>query len=196
MKRKSFLTTGEVAAHCEVSIKTVNNWIKGGSLRASTTPGRHHRVRLDDFNAFLRAHNLPLFEESPVPQRRILVVDDEAEVVQVMVKGLRRTGQYEVATAADGFEAGLQVARFNPELILLDLVMPNLDGFRICRLIKSNPQTRHIKILVLTGYASDENRQKALECGADFFMAKPFKPHQIREKLEELFSGYLLTNCL
>ena len=194
MKRKSLLTTSEVAAHCQVSIKTVNNWINKGSLRSAITPGRHHRIAVGDFNTFLRAHNLPLFGEAAEQKRRILVVDDEADVAKVIVKGLRKTGQYEVASAADGFEAGIQVARFSPDLVVLDLVMPNLDGFKVCRLIKSNPDTRHIKVLVLTGHASEQNRGLAMECGADAFLAKPLELRQLRERLEDLLAARRLTN--
>lgn len=186
MKRKTLLTTGEVAAHCEVSVKTVNNWINSGHLKAATTPGRHHRVRVDVFNAFLREHDLPLYEGEHVERCRILIADDEEDVVQVLVKSFRKTDQYEVATAFDGFEAGLQVAKFEPDLVILDLIMPNLDGFKVCQLIKSNPDTKHIKVLVLTGYASDENRQKALDCGADGFMTKPLKIAELQERVEEL----------
>lgn len=195
MKSPSLLTTGEVAAHCQVTVKTVNNWIKSGSLQSATTPGRHHRIAVKDFNTFLRAHNLPLFGEPSEQRRRILVVDDEAEVAKVIVKGLRKTGQYEVASAADGFEAGIQVARFGPDLVVLDLVMPNLDGFKVCRLIKSNPETRHVKVLVLTGHASEQNRGLAVECGADAFLAKPLELRQLRERVEDLFAARWLTSC-
>ncbi len=194
MNQQSLLTTGEVAAHCQVSVKTVNNWINKGTLQAAITPGRHHRIAVTVFNTFLRAHNLPLFGESPDLKRRILVVDDEADVTQVIVKGLRKTGQYEVANAADGFEAGIQVARFGPDLVVLDLMMPNLDGFQVCRLIKSNPDTRHIKVLVLTGYASEQNKGLAMECGADAFLAKPIELEQLREHVEKLFAGRRLMN--
>ena len=189
MKRESLLTTGEIAAHCQVTVKTVNNWINKGELKSAITPGRHHRIAVRDFNTFLRTHNLPLFGDPTEQKRRILVVDDEAEVARVIVKGLRRTGQYEVASAADGFEAGLQLARFGPDLVVLDLVMPNLDGFRVCRLIKSNPETRHIKVLVLTGHASEKNRGLALECGADAFLAKPLELRQLREYVKNLFAA-------
>ena len=188
MRKKSLLTTGDVAAHCEVAVKTVNNWIKRGKLKTATTAGGHHRIHVDNFNEFLREHNLPLWGEQGTEEYRVLIVDDEPDVVRVLVKCFR-TGPYEVTTASDGFEAGIQVNGFRPHLIILDLVMPNLDGFRVCRLIKANPELRDIKILILTGHASDENRQKALEGGADYFMTKPFRPEELRRTVEELLSG-------
>ena len=151
MKKKTLLTTGDVAAHCHVSYDTVANWIRSGKLRAFTTPGGHRRISIRDFNEFLTEYRMPPFEEEPVQRGRVLVVDDDPLVVKTIVKLLSGTGEYEPATAADGFEAGLQITRFNPDLIILDLMMPNIDGFKVCQKIKSTRQTRHIKILVLTG---------------------------------------------
>jgi excisionase family DNA binding protein len=194
MKVRPLLTTGEVAAFCQVSVKTVNNWIKSGHLRSAITPGRHHRIAVEDFNAFLRAHDLPLFGDAPEPKRRVLVVDDEAEVVRVIAGGLLKTGLYEVASAADGFDAGIQVARFGPDLVILDLMMPKLDGFAVCQLIKSNPETSHIKVVVLTGHASEENKERARKCGADAFLAKPQGLRQLREHLDTLLAARPLTH--
>lgn len=132
---------------------------------------------------------MPPYEGGQSARRKVLVVDDEADVVQLLVKSFRKADQYEVSTASNGFEAGIQVATFNPDMVILDLMMPNLDGFKVCQLIKSNPKTRHIRVLVVTGYASDENRQKALERGADDFMAKPARIAELKEKVEELLGG-------
>ena len=189
MKKKTLLTTGDVAAHCHVSYDTVANWIRSDKLRAFTTPGGHRRISIRDFNEFLTEYGMPLFEEESAQQKRVLVVDDDPLVVKTIVKFLNDTGEYEVETAADGFEAGLQINRFNPDLVILDLMMPNIDGFKVCQKIKSTRQTRHIKILVLTGYASPENIQKALECGAHLCLAKPFRTTDLREKIDELLTG-------
>lgn len=187
IKRKAALTTGEIATHCHVSPDTVVNWIKSGKLKSYATPGKHRRIHVGDFKVFLNDHNLPPYKEDSAAKRRVLVVDDDPSIVQIISYGLSQTDQYEVATASDGFEAGLEVLRFNPELIILDLKMPNMDGFTVCERIKSNSDTNHIKILVVSGYASEENIQRALECGADDYMAKPFKIEDLNMKIDELF---------
>jgi CheY-like chemotaxis protein len=164
----------------------VINWIKSGKLEATTTPGGHRRVSVDHFRDFLQRHGLPPFAEPQADKCRLLVVDDDPEVVRILVKLLGRSGKYAVATAANGFEAGLQVARFGPELVILDLVMPQRDGFAVCQQLKATPQTRHIKVLVLTGYASAENLQRALAAGADDCLAKPLKGQELQEKIDAL----------
>jgi len=186
MQRTATLTTGEVAAHCQVSTETVANWIKSGKLNAFSTPGRHRRILVDDFKAFLQTHNMPPWEEGPPPKPRILIVDDEPGIVQLITQVLSRTGPYELAAAADGFDAGLQLTTFGPDLVVLDLMMPNIDGFEVCRRIKSHPDTQHIAVLVVTAYAQDENIQKALECGADYCMSKPFDPFELVKRIDAL----------
>ena len=188
MKRTSLLTTGDVAEHCQVTHHTVVNWIHGGKLKASTTPGGHHRILARDFAAFLQEHDLPPLEEGPADRRKVLVVDDDPALVEVVVEFLGETGEYELAEASDGFDAGIQLTRFAPDLVILDLMMPHLDGFKVCRRIKSNRETEHVKILVLTGFASDENVRRALGCGADCCVAKPVRMADLRAKVDQLLA--------
>ena len=188
MKEKAVLTTGDVAAHCHVSYETVMNWIKSGKLKAHKTPGGHHRIPARDFSAFLEEYNMPLPEIEPV-RRKVLVVDDDPGLVSVIVEFFDNAGEYELATASDGFAAGIQVVKFCPDLIVLDLMMPNIDGFEVCKSLKSNPETQQVLILVITGYAEEENIQKALACGADYCMAKPFRIAELKKKVDELFAG-------
>ena len=183
---KKVLTTGEVAAHCHVTPETVANWIKSGKLRAYATPGRHRRIHVQDFRCFLEEFDMPPLEEEPASCRRVLIVDDEPQVARLVSDVLSQTGQYELETASDGFEAGLQLVRFSPDLIILDLMMPHLDGFKVCQMVRENPETRHIAILVLTAYAQGENIRRAQECGADFCMAKPFNTSELLGKVAEL----------
>ncbi|MBI2504699.1 MAG: response regulator [Candidatus Latescibacteria bacterium] len=188
MKNERLLTTGEVAAHCRVSYETVNNWIKSGKLVAYITPGKHHRIPLEGFRSFLQQHNWPPFAELPAPKPKVLVVDDDQRVLKGILRNLSRTGEYELATAADGFEAGLQIAKFQPDLIVLDLMMPRVDGFELCQKIKSAPETRRIRVLVITGHSSEENMQQALAAGADAYMTKPFAMKTLQKALQELWT--------
>lgn len=189
MSKTPLMTTGEVAAHCRVSYETVDKWIKSGKLKAYTTPGRHRRIGAEDFREFLKQYNLPPLEEAPVSRKRMLIVDDDPALVQMLSRFFGKAYEYEVATAADGFEAGIQITKFRPELVVLDLMMPHLDGFAVCKKIKSAPETRDIRILVITGYATGENVQRALECGADCCLAKPFQMDELKKKVDELFAG-------
>lgn len=187
MKEKAVLTTGDVAAHCHVSYETVTNWIKSGKLKAHKTPGGHHRIPARDFSAFLEEYDMLPLEEEP-GRRKVLVVDDDPGLVNVIVEFLDNANEYELATASDGFAAGIQVVKFCPDLIILDLMMPNIDGFEVCKSLKSNPETQHVVILVITGYAEEGNMQKALAYGADYCMAKPFRIAELKKKIDELFT--------
>ena len=184
---KTLITTGRVAIHCEVTVKTVNNWIDGGHLKAGTTPGRHHRIRVVDFKEFLRQHGLPPLETAPqLPTKpKVLVVDDDEHIVKTILKYLQRHG-YEVSAALNGFHAGLEVERFKPDLVILDLMMPFMDGFEVCKSIKADPATEHTKVLILTGYTEEGFIEKAKECGADDWLAKPASLQALVGKAEQL----------
>ncbi|MCC7261310.1 MAG: response regulator [Candidatus Latescibacteria bacterium] len=188
MKSERLLTTGEVAAHCRVSYETVNNWIKSGKLVAYVTPGKHHRIPIDGFRDFLQQHNWPPFDEVPAPKPRVLVVDDDQRVLKSVLRNLTNSGAYELASATDGFDAGLQIAKFKPDLIILDLMMPRVNGFELCQKIKSSPETRRIGVLVITGHNSEENMQQALAAGADAYLTKPFTTKALQKTLQELWT--------
>jgi DNA-binding response OmpR family regulator len=119
---------------------------------------------------------------------KILVVDDERMIV-AMVKDLLETKQYEVLTAYDG-EEGLKKARSaQPDLILLDIMLPKLDGFKVCRLLKFDLKYRKIPILLLSARAADVDRDLSAQVGADAYMVKPFEPQQLLTKISELLKG-------
>ena len=195
MLGKAILTTGDIARHCQVTTVTVANWIRSGKLRAYTTPGRHRRIAMPDFKDFSKKYGLPPIHDYPPAMRRILVVDDEPIVLTTITDFLSNDKNYELATATNGFEAGMEILRFRPDLVVLDLMMPYLSGFEVCRMIKSKPDTAHIKVLVMTGYASDENINRVLECGADTWLQKPFRVEEFSDKLAELLHGRKLKKA-
>ena len=86
-------------------------------------------------------------------------------------------------------EAGLKIASFKPQLVVLDLMMPGLNGFKVCEQVKSDPETQDIKVLVVTGYASEENISRALELGADGYLVKPLDTEELQDRVRELFDS-------
>ena len=116
--------------------------------------------------------------------KKILVVDDEPMIVKMIVSRLQAAG-YEVISAYDG-EEGLEKSREEkPDLILLDLMLPKIDGYKVCRLLKFDEQYRHIKVLILTARAQEKDRAIALDAGADDYVAKPFEGGALVEKIKE-----------
>lgn len=189
MKRERFLTTGDMANYCEVTSAAVLKWIESGKLPVFTTPGGHYRVLRTDFRDFLTRHGMFIddgFFGKGQGRKRILIVDDEPAVVAFIEEALRLEGNYELATAYDGFEAGHQLAIFKPDLLVLDIMLPGMDGFEICRRLKTDPAMSHVKVLAVTGFATEENIEKILGYGADDFLAKPLKLEDLKKKVHEL----------
>ena len=128
----------------------------------------------------------PLANYKP-PGKRILIVDDDPAIREIIEKTLSAY-QYETETAAEGFEAGVKVPTFQPNLIILDIHMSGKDGFEVCRQIKQNPATAHIKILIITGYDSEENQNRTISEGADGYLAKPFEKDTLLRHVKNLLS--------
>ena len=185
------LSTREIADYCGVSSVAAWKWIKAGKLPAFRNANGHYRVDRGVFKAFLRSRDElidPSFFEPGA--RRILVIDDEEVILEVANRALLQFGNdVEVATASDGFEAGLQVATFRPDLLILDLMMPGVDGFQVCRFLRQNPATAHTKILIITAYGSHENIQRALDAGANDFMHKPVDLQELYNKAMALLNA-------
>jgi excisionase family DNA binding protein len=182
MRDKAVFTTFEAAKLCHVSPLSIINWVNAGRLPAFRTPGGHRRIRREDLGRFMRENGIPLPEElrDGSGRSRVLVVDDEAGIRNVIAESLsHRSNSYEVMTAADGFEAGRLVATFRPDVVLLDLRMPGLDGFQVCRTIKGDAETASTVVIAMTGYHTHETETRIVECGAIRCLAKPIEPSAV-----------------
>lgn len=190
MTKKAVFTTFEAAKLCHVSPLSIINWVNAGRLPAFRTPGGHRRIRREDLLLFMRDNGLPIPEEMQKGsgRRKVLVVDDEPSIRELLSEHLStRTSPYEVSSAADGFEAGRLVATFRPDVVLLDLRMPGVDGFQICRTIKADPETTNTVVIAMTGYYSPETEARVLECGAVRCLAKPLDPTTLSAYIDTLF---------
>jgi len=179
MRERAVFTTFEAAKLCHVSPLSIINWVNAGRIPAFRTPGGHRRIRREDLARFMRENGIPLPEElrDGSGRSRVLVVDDEASIRDIFSESLaQRSNPYEVMTAADGFEAGRLVATFRPDVVLLDLRMPGLDGFQVCRTIKGDSETASTVVIAMTGYHTHETESRILECGAVRCLAKPVEP--------------------
>lgn len=156
-----------------VSPAAVRQWAEKGELGALMTPGGHRRFLPSEVERFARSRGLTLnLGESE--KLKILIVDDEVSFSDYLSELFESIDACVLTESArDGFSAGLKVRKFNPQIVLLDLMMPGLDGFQVCRLLKSDPLTKSIRIIVMTGYASPENAENALLAGAEACIEKP-----------------------
>lgn len=182
------LTTGDIARYCHVSQVGVLKWIKSGKLKAYATPGGHYRILGRDFRQFLKQYNMPIDERFFSGQeKKILVVNNNPDEHQRIVQTLTGdNANYLVASAQDGYGAGLQVAAFKPDLVILDIRMSKLDAFEVCRQMKSNPHTQHIKILGLNGATQDAHMKKWQASGADACLGKPLNYDALKVEVRRL----------
>ncbi len=191
-----YYTTYQVAKFLGVSLPTVVNWVNSGLLAAHRTPGGHRRIAHNDIIAFARAHHYPVARdllEAGSGQRKVLIVDDETDFSEMVREYLSLRGGFEVEVADSGFQAGLTVARFKPDLILMDIMMPDMDGFQVYRLLCEDPETRHIPVIACTAYRDIAIDARVREEGFDGFVEKPLQLEGlldlVREKLGIPVSG-------
>lgn len=187
MESKQSFSTSEVAKYCHVTADTIRKWAEAGRIHVFKTPGGHRRIRRDDLVRFLRENKIPVHEDLDNAGIRVLVVDDEKAVVSVIRRFLERSQTpFQIEVALDGFEAGHQVATFRPNVIFLDLRLPGMDGFEVCRRIKSDPDSSNCHIISMTGYYEGDVAQRIVEMGASMLLQKPFTPDDLRRALAKV----------
>ena len=189
---RNTLTTYEIAEHCQVTPRTVIQWVNEGKLKAFRTPGNHSRVTFEDFIEFLNRYKMPVPQKLSALQndkKRILIVDDDKSMVDSIQRLLIREKIYDLDVAYDGFEAGEKFAIFRPDLVILDIMMPGLDGYKVCSRIRSNPQNKNVKILFISATIDQNAVEEIKKSGADDYLAKPFNTKELKEKIVSLVDG-------
>lgn len=182
------MTVAEASKYCNVSPKTIINWIDTGHIKAYKTVGGHRRIQKANLEIFMKKQGIPVPEMKDSQERkRILVVDDDPIIVETIVQALEEDEyDYEVISASDGFEAGIQVNHFRPHLLILDIMMPDIKGFEVCQKVKSSQESKNTKIIVLSAYLDEEKFKKMKEHGADACFSKPLPLPQLKEEVARL----------
>lgn len=189
---EDIFTVFQASKYCSVSPKTIINWIDAGHIEAYRTVGGHRRIQRNDLEGFMRKQGIPIPDsisgESAAGERaRILIVDDDPIIVETLVMALEEDEyDYEIISASDGFEAGLQVNHFKPHLMILDIMMPDIKGYEVCKKIKSEEETKNTKIIVLSAYLDEEKFRKMKEYGADLCFSKPLPLPQLKKEVAQL----------
>jgi excisionase family DNA binding protein len=190
MPRRSFLTTFEISEICEVNPTTVQNWVKEGKLKAHVTPGGHRRIRREDLIGFMKEFGLPIPSGMEEPPPFILIVDDERDVIELLT-AIMQSGEeeVEVAGAQSGVDALLMIGERKPDLLILDLMMPGMNGIEVCQKLKAGAATKGLKIVAITGDHDPSTRERILAAGADLFFAKPFDMMVFRTECLQLIQS-------
>ncbi len=185
---EEILTVPQAAKYCAISRWTLRKFVRSGELKASRTPGGHYRILESDLKSFIYEKGMYPLVHNRSSNQKILIVDDDPLIQDLLTKMLSKDG-YKTEIAADGFDAGFKIKDFKPGLIILDLIMPGMDGFEVCTRVKENSETSHIKILAITGYDTKENRDRIMAAGADDYLAKPLERGILLQHIEGLLKN-------
>jgi CheY-like chemotaxis protein len=181
--KKLYLSPGETAKALGVTPATLRGWTNRSILRAETTEGGHRRYPVNDVLrlAKKRGKRLELPEDLSL---RVLVVDDDEQFSHFIQEVLEAMPAVSAVSVADsGYVAGNLLPRFKPDVVLLDLKMPGLDGFEVCRLIKADPETRFTRVIAMSGFCTPENSQEIISAGAECCLSKPFSVENLEQAL-------------
>ena len=182
-KMKDLFTTGEAADVCKVSQQTIIRCFDAGRLEGFRVPGsKFRRIPRRSLIKFMKDNNIPL-DAVDSGKRKVLIVDDDAEIVELLVDVLTRDGRFETKTASSGYEAGIATQRFRPEVILLDYMLPDVNGNVVCQTIRKNPEFENVKIIIVSGVVKQDEIEQLLKSGAEDFIRKPFDVVELTGKI-------------
>jgi len=185
-RNKDVLTTGEVARICKVAPRTVTKWFDSGQLRGYRIPGsKDRRIPITQLIRFMRQNNMPLDGMLHFTKTRILIVDDESEIVEMLRDLLSQQTTYDVQTARNGFEAGLAAEKIRPHVILLDINLGDINGREVCRAIRMNPELQMTKVIAMSGQLTEEDAKALLTQGFEGYLKKPFTIQQVIQGIED-----------
>jgi len=186
---KQVFTTGEAAEICKVSQQTIIRCFDSGRLQGFRVPGsRFRRIPRDELIRFMRENDIPT--EALVGEgsgrKKILVVDDDPQIVELFVDALGADDRYEVRTASTGYDAGMLTESFQPDLIILDYMLPDVNGNVVCDRVRKNENLAHTRIIFVSGVVNPEEIDSLKAAGADDFIKKPFNIEQLMSRIGEL----------
>ncbi|MBI3317313.1 MAG: response regulator [Candidatus Omnitrophica bacterium] len=189
---EQFFSTFEVAEMCHVSPGSVIRWIHEGKLKAAVTAGGHHRIQDIDLVQFLTSLRMPIPEglsllvsQQNLPLK-VLIVDDEESIRRMLYWFFQQNfPEAKVDDAPDAFIAGWKAHGLKPDIVITDIVLPGVDGFRLIQILKSFPELGHTRIIAMTGFSKEGTRDNILRLGANDFLEKPFEPKVLKQKVTE-----------
>ena len=185
--QKQVFSTGEAAAICKISQQTIIRCFDTGRLEGFRVPGsKFRRIPRDSMIKFMRENDIPLDLLEEAGRQKVLVVDDDPEIVELMVDVFERDGRFEVRTANSGYDAGVLTQEFRPDLMILDYMLPDVNGNVVCKTIRQNSAFNHMRIIIVSGVINQEEIEQLMTVGADAFLKKPFSIDELVNQMVEL----------
>lgn len=182
---KRYYTTTEMAELCQVSPTTIFRAIINKSIKAATTPGGHYRISSDEVENFLKKNNISIDPNLP-RFFRILIVEDNPIELRFFKRALEKEKTFEVQATTSGYKAGFLTQSMKPDLILLDIFLKDMDGREVARLIRSDAELKHTKIIAITAAREPNVIKEIVGVGFDSLLFKPIDPDELREKVLRL----------
>ncbi|MBX3416316.1 MAG: response regulator [Pirellulaceae bacterium] len=182
MSSKTVFTTGEAAKICKVSQQTIIRCFDNGTLKGFRVPGsRFRRIPRDQLFAFMRDNGIPT-DALESGKRKLLIVDDDEALVELMSEVFQSDGRFDIKTANNGFDAGMLVKEFRPDLVILDVMLPDINGKEVCQRVRMDPTMESVRIICISGMVEQDKIQELLAAGANDFMNKPFAVEKLLER--------------
>lgn len=180
---KDLFTTGKAAEVCNVSQQTIIRCFDSGRLKGFRIPGsKFRRIPRHSLIQFMKENDIPL-ESIDSGKKKVLIVDDDVEIVELIADVLIRDGRFDVRSATSGYDAGIITEQFRPDLILLDYMLPDVNGNVVCHTIKKNPEFESVRIIIVSGVIKQDEVDQLLKSGAEDFIKKPFSIAELTEKI-------------
>jgi excisionase family DNA binding protein len=180
---KTVFTTGEAAKICKVSQQTIIRCFDSGQLKGFRVPGsRFRRIPREQLYAFMRDNGIPT-DALESGKRKVLIVDDDQELVELIVDVLDKDGRFEVRTVNNGFDAGMMVKEYHPDLIVLDVMLPDINGKEVCQRVRTDKSMDDVRIICISGMVEEDKIEDLKASGANDFLHKPFEVETLIERM-------------
>jgi excisionase family DNA binding protein len=176
---KTVFTTGEAAKICKVSQQTIIRCFDSGALKGFRVPGsKFRRIPRDLLFKFMKDNGIPT-DALESGKRKALVVDDDEELVELIRDALESDGRFEVRVANNGFDAGMLVREYHPDMIVLDVMLPDINGKEVCQRIRGDSNLDDVRILCISGMVEEDKIADLKASGANEFLQKPFEVEKL-----------------
>lgn len=180
---KTVFTTGEAAKICKVSQQTIIRCFDNGQLKGFRVPGsRFRRIPREALYKFMKDNGIPT-DALESGKRKVLLVDDDPDLVEMMSKVLEDDGRFEVRIAGNGFDAGMMVKEYRPDLIVLDVMLPDINGKEVCHRVRADSTLEDVRIICISGMIEEDKIQELRDAGANDFLHKPFDIEELIERM-------------
>lgn len=180
---KTVFTTGEAARICKVSQQTIIRCFDSGQLKGFRVPGsRFRRIPREVLHKFMKDNGIPT-DALESDKRQILLVDDDQDLIEVLSSAMEADGRFDVRIAHNGFDAGMMVKEYRPDLIVLDVMLPDINGREVCQRVRSDSTLEEVKVICISGMVEPDKVEELKAAGADDFIQKPFEVDELIDRV-------------